>query len=455
MRKVFYKSGGTIASALMLTTLVMSISACGSNQAANNSTTPTNSPVASSKSDNHSADQAPVKIKYLTYRVGTHASAKLEAEQIRQFNEKYGKEVEVQVEEIPSDSAYEDKIKILAASGDIPDVVMGKNGINDILIKGNLATPFNDYLDKDPEWKSEIGEEAIAANTRDGKVWSISDQKQNIGYFYNKEMFEKAGIQPAQTWDEFMSNNEKLKAAGFVPLALMTGENAWTTNLILASIVGTSGEAGNKFMNTLHPVDFNTPEMIDALDKVKTMLQQDTTKDALGAGYANVANNFCQGKAAIIANGPWMIGDFSDTTKCAAGFDQKVGVSAFPGNGMISSYEVGYMIGAKTPETRDAAEKFIRFKTGLEGQRIALELGNVMPVSDQVQPSEEFKQKYPLFVESIEVSNQSKIHYSAFDSIVYPNVTDAWKLWYPELVFNKSTAEEFAKKLSDIAAKNK
>ena len=450
MGKTFYKTGSAIVGALIM----MSITACDSKLSTSNSGRSSNNPPTASVQSDNNAAKAPVKIKYLTYRVGTHSSAKQEAEQIKQFNAKYGKEVEVQVEEIPSDSAYEDKIKILAASGDIPDVVMGKNGINDILIKGNLVTPFNDYLSQDQEWATQIGEDALAANTHEDKVWSISDQKQTVGYFYNKEMFEKATIQPAQTWDEFMSNNEKLKIAGFVPLALMTGENAWTTNLILASIIGTSGEAGNKFMNTLHPSDFNTPEMIDALNKVKTMLEKYTTKDALGASYASAANNFCQGKAAIIANGPWMIGDFSDKAKCSTGFDQKVGIAAFPGSGMISSYEVGYMNGGQTQETRDAAEKFIRFKTGLEGQRIALEFGNVVPVSDQVKPSNELKQKYPLLVESINVGNQSYVHYGSFDSIVYPNVTDAWKLLYPELVFNKATAEEIATNLSLIAAKS-
>lgn len=128
----------------------MSISACGSQNSSENSGEPaTAAPSASGQASTAPTVKTPVKISYLTFRVGTHASARLEEEQIKQFNAKYGDEVEVVVEEIPSDSAYEDKLKILAASGDVPDVVMGKNGINDILIKGNLATPFNDYLDKD------------------------------------------------------------------------------------------------------------------------------------------------------------------------------------------------------------------------------------------------------------------------------------------------------------------
>lgn len=433
-----------IVAAVMMVSLV----ACGSR-------TPAETKAVDSKPGQKEGSKAPVKIKYPTYRVGTHSSAALEKEQLAKFNERFGKEIEVVVEEIPSDTAYNDKMKILAASGDLPDVVMGKNGINEILIKGNLATPFNEYMNKDSGWKAEIGDAALTANTRDGKIWSISDQKQVVGYFYNKEMFEKAGIRPAGTWDEFIVNCDKLKAAGYTPLAMMTGENAWTTNLLLASMVGTSGDAGNKFMNTLHPTNFETPEMIEGLKKIQVMLQKYTTKDAVGAVYANAANNFCQGKAAIIANGPWMIGDFSDTAKSPEGFDKKVGVAAYPGNGTFCSYEVGYMIGSKSQEAKDAAAKLIKFKTGVEGQTIALELGNVMPVSDKVQPSDAFKQKYPLFVETIDVGTKSKVTYQLFDTIVFTNVTDAWKTVYPELTFNKVTAEQVAKKLTETAAKYK
>lgn len=436
---------------LLAALMVTSLAACGSKTVSDNKAAV--SPATSSQTTVEA--KKAVTIKYPTYRVGTHASAAMEKAQLEKFNEKFGNEIKVQVEEIPSDTAYNDKMKILAASGDLPDVVMGKNGINEILIKGDLATPFNDYLDKDSKWKSEIGDEAIAANTRDGKVWSISDQKQVVGYFYNKEMFEKAGIKPAETWDEFMTNCDKLKAAGFTPIAMMTGENAWTTNLLLSSIVGTSGDAGNKFMNTLHPTNFETPEMIEGLKKIQVMLQKYTTKDAIGAVYANAANNFEQGKAAIIANGPWMIGDFSDKSKAPEGFDKVVGVAAYPGSGAFCSYEVGYMIGSKTQEEKDAAAQFIKFKTGVEGQSIALELGNVLPVSDKVQPSEDFKKKYPLFVETIDVGNSAKVKYQYFDNIVFPNITDAWKTLYPELAFNKLTAEQFAKKLTEIAAKNK
>jgi raffinose/stachyose/melibiose transport system substrate-binding protein len=435
---------------LILTIIVTVFTTACSKEPGTGSSSASNAPASSAQ-----AATPPVKITYATYRVGKQVTAAAETKIINDFKAKYGNEVDLQVEEIPDDQTYIDKMKVLAASNNLPDIVEGKDGINDILIKGNLATPLNEYLDADPQWKSEIGNDAIAANSRDGKVWSISNSAQILGYFYNKDIFAKAGIKPADTWDEFQSNNDKIKALGIAPLALMTGENAWTTNLFLASIVGTSNAAGNKFMNTMLPKNYESPEMINGLKQIQTMLQKYTTKDALGAGYANAANNFLQGKAAIIANGPWMIPDFTDKTKTSDGFDKKVGVAAYPGSGMFSTYEVGYMLTSKDQAHKDAAMKFLKFKTGAYAQEVLLELGSVMPLTNLVKITDDFKQKNPLFAETIDLGLNAKNKYASFDVINYGNITDVWKTLYPELVFNKSTAEQIAKKLSDVAAKNK
>ncbi|WP_242973906.1 ABC transporter substrate-binding protein [Clostridium thermosuccinogenes] len=450
MKKVFEKFlAGTVAACMMISLL----SGCGkSSEGAKNDTSSSETKTSASES---TAKKEPIKIKYPSYRVGTHVSAPAEKKILDAFREKYGDEVIVEVEEIPSDQTYVDKMKILAASKDMPDIVEGKNGINNVLISANLAVPLNKYLDEDPQWKEEIGQKAIEANSRDGKCWSISTARQIVGYFYNKEMFEKAGIKPAETWEEFESNLEKLKSAGFTPLALMTGENAWTTNLILASIIGTSGEAGNNFMNTLYPKNFETPEVIDALAKIQAMLQNYTTTDALGAAYANAANNFCQGKAAIIANGPWMIPDFSNPDKAPEGFEQKVGVAMYPNAGIFSSFEEGFMLCSKDDVHREAALKFLKFRTGAFAQSVMLEMNSVTPLTENVKPSEEFKKKYPLFMEINEFAAKAKYNYKFLDTINYANVTDAWKNIYPELAFNKVTPEQAAKMLSDVAAKNK
>lgn len=447
MKKAYVK----IAACTIAATMMMSLfGGCGSTDKKTGSDTniETGAPA-------EQTNKEPVKVTYPSYRVGTHVSAEAEKKIIEEFNKLYGHEVELVIEEIPSDQTYVDKMKVLAVSGDLPDIVEGKNGINNLLISGDLAVPLDEYLDADPQWKAEIGEKAIEANSRDGKCWSISGARQIVGYFYNKEIFEEVGIKPAETWEEFESNCEKILNAGYVPLALMTGENAWTTNLILASIVGTGGDAGNEFMNTAFPRNFETPEMIDALKKVQVMLQKYTTKDALGAAYVNAANNFCQGKAAIIANGPWMIPDFSNPEKAPEGFDKKVGVAMYPNAGIFSSFEEGFMLCSKDEAQREAALKFLKFRTGAFAQSVMLEMNSVTPLTENVKPSQEFMEKYPLFIEINDFAGKAKYNYKFFDTICYANVTDSWKTVYPELVFNKATAEEVAKKLGEIASKNK
>ena len=110
-----------------------------------------------------------------------------------EFKKKYSGEIELQVEEIPGDQAYVDKIKVLAASSDLPDVVEGKNGLNDLLIKGNLATPLNDYLEADTSWKDEVGADAINLTHEKGKfgllptVRSLSDISTTRSYSIKQE----------------------------------------------------------------------------------------------------------------------------------------------------------------------------------------------------------------------------------------------------------------------------
>ena len=198
-----------IMALLLVGCMAASLAACGSGEGKKNA---------------KKGGDGPVEIDYATFMVGTHQSAEAEKKVIDEFNKKYEGKIKVNIEELPSDSAYVDKMKTLAASNALPDVVIGKEGIRELAVKNGQAVDLIPLLEEDAEWKEEVGEGAIEYNKDGDALYSIANQKQIIGYFYNKAMFEDAGIKPAETWDEFMSNNEKLKEAGYTPLALMTGE---------------------------------------------------------------------------------------------------------------------------------------------------------------------------------------------------------------------------------------
>lgn len=400
------------------------------------------------------ATKEPITITFPNFLTGTNVGAPAFQKKLAAFNAKYGSEIKVDIEDIPSDDAYVSKIKLLMTSGQTPDVINGKQGLYDLAIKSGAAIDLTSYINADPDWKASMTDDALASRTVNGKLYSIPDSLDVVGYFYNKDMFQKAGITPAKTWEEWFSNCDKLKAKGFTPLAMMTGENSWTTNLILASLIGTSGDAGNKFMNTMHPKNFNTPEVIASLKQVQKMLQNYTTSDAVGAKYADAANNFSSEKTAIIANGPWMISDFSNKDKSAAGFDKKVGCAAYPNSGLITSFREGYLICSKDKAHQDASAKFIKFLTDNSSQQLDLEMVSQLPISKDIKISDDFKKMNPVLTDLVNVNLNTKVRYQSLDGINYANVASTFANLYPELIANKITAEQMAKSLSDTAAKN-
>lgn len=400
----------------------------------------------------------PIEISYATFMVGAHTSAEAEEEVINAFNEKYQGKIKVVIEELPSDEAFVDKMKILASSKTLPDVLIGKQGIRELAIENGQAVDIKPYLDEDPEWSKFVGEGAMNYNmTDDGKVYSISNQRQLVGYFYNKEMFETAGVAPAKTWDEFMTNNQKLKDAGFTPLALMTGENCWTTNLWLSAMIGTDGEAGNQFMNTTYPDTYSNDSVVKGLTMIQTCLKEYTTSDAIGAIYANAANNFLQGNTAMIANGLWMCPDFTDTTKAVEGLGDKVGISLYPENGMISQYEVGYILctANKSPEEQAAALEFLKFKTGEYAQGVFLEKAGVLPLTDNVKISDEYKAANPVMAQMLEISGDAEYQFENLDNTAYASVLDVFTVKYPELAYDEITPEDMAADLTKAIEANK
>lgn len=394
-----------------------------------------------------------VTLRYSTFMVGTHVLAKAEEKLLGRFNELYGDSVDLVVEELPTDTAYTEKMKVLAATNELPNLVGGKNGVRDIAIKNGQAVDLRELFAQDPEFRSQFLDEAIEANTmEDGSIYSLATDSVVVGYYYNKEIFAEVGIKPADTWEEFDSNCEKLLSKGYIPLALMTGENSWTTNILLSAMIAAESKVGLDFMNTRYPETYQTPEVISALTRMQTYLQKYTTPDALGAQYANAANNFEQEQVAMIANGPWMITDFSNPEKSVAGFEQKVAVASFPGGGLVSDYQEGYVVCAETDAEKQAAFELLKVFADAESQKIRLENANTVPCV-KLEISDEYKKANPLFSDYIELSNSAKYRFSLFDYMAYPAVVDAFGKYYPELAFGNITPQEMAKKLDEAASK--
>lgn len=399
-------------------------------------------------------EEGAVTIRLATFQVGVNSSAEWFASVVEAFKAEYDGEIVLEIEEIPGDQAYVDKMKTYLSMKDLPDLVFtgGYNLLDDAL-PANAVVDLTPYFEADKEFAARFFEDDIAYNARDGKIYGVPVERQPITYFYNKTLFEEAGIAaPATTWDEFMAQLEQLKGAGITPVSMDTLDSAWLSSLWLNSMVGTLSPAGNDWMNQSMPTDYNTPEFIKATGYVQEMLLKYTAPDALGGKYEHGANNFLNGNTAMIANGPWMIGDFY--AKGDDAFVDNIGTALYPNNGIFSGSMPGYLVGSKDEEHAAAAVEFLKFITREDMQLKAVEMYSAIPANKNVEISQSVVDQNPLLGKIVELQGEATMVYGNYQSLWYSNVVTELDRQYPLLAAGSLTPEQFAQALTDVAKKN-
>ena len=388
-----------LASAVM-GTMVVSLAACGKG---------------GDDKASGSDDSGKVVLDVINYHVGTDYAADYYSYLFEEFKKtEEGKNVEFNFEEIPTTDAYNQKIKLLISSGDLPDIVFnGGNNITELAAKSGKVADLTPYFEEDAEWKALFDDTSLEFNTVEGKIYGVPVSKEISYIYYNKELFKQAGIDAPEvafaSWDEFFAACDKLKEAGITPVGMDSADSGWLTNLWMSALIGTAGDAGNQWMNTMYPTDFNTPEVEKAAETIQKMFKEYTTADAVGGKYDPMATHFFNGEVAMFPNGPWMIPDFSQEEKAPEGFYDKVGIMLMPGNGMEMVPTPGDMVGATEEDKIKAAVAFLKFETTPENQIKALEMTGLQPVSNNLDIPAELTESDPLMAEVLEIQNKAEV----------------------------------------------
>ena len=396
----------------------------------------------------------PVTITHLTGWIGEHVFANFFANEMERFNAAYEGKINVVLEEI-NDQEREAKIKVMLAAGDLPDVwVVNNIDTPKLAADAGMLVDMKPYLEADPDWFAELDQGVldywIRASGAPDNIYGIASHADIFGYYYNTEMFEAAGITPAETWDEFFSNCDKLKEAGYTPIGMMGIEGGLITDFWLNALVGTANDAGLEWVNTFLPTDWETPEVIEALGTIQTMYQEYTTADAVSLGYLGVNNYFLNEKAAILANGPWMISSIYDLDQAAEGLGDKIGHAAFPENAMCYNPGYAWFNAATTPETADAAATFIKFWNDTEGQIQRLLQINLTPTSPKVDVAT--LDIDPILAELI-TKSEGTTRVSWPWTLLSEGMRSVMSQQLAALAYGEVTPEEMAKTLSEAAVK--
>ncbi|MBB3260884.1 multiple sugar transport system substrate-binding protein [Paraburkholderia bannensis] len=183
------------------------------------------------------------------------------------------------------------------------------------------------FEDLSPEWQKNNWDSMYAstkeASSYKGKQYAAPTVYYSWGMFYRKDLFQKVGIaNEPKTWNDFLEDCKKLKAAGIAPIAV-GARDAWTLagwfdylDLRLN---------GNKFHQQLMAGE--VPYTDPRVKKVYT-----TWKQLIDSGYfidnalsydLDAAQPFLfQGKAAMMLMGTFITGGFSPTVKQQMGYFQ-------------------------------------------------------------------------------------------------------------------------------------
>jgi multiple sugar transport system substrate-binding protein len=106
-----------------------------------------------------------------------------------------------------------DKLQTMIAGGDAPDLMMLNTGQFEQLASRGALLPLNDLMAKSNFDSSIYWPQAAEGTTYQGKVYGLPRDMSNVILYYNKDMFDKAGVPyPTAdwTWTDLLAAAKKL-----------------------------------------------------------------------------------------------------------------------------------------------------------------------------------------------------------------------------------------------------
>ncbi|MFI7133531.1 ABC transporter substrate-binding protein [Nonomuraea sp. NPDC050153] len=137
--------------------------------------------------------------------------------------------IKIETETRPGGSEGDNIVKTRLSTGDMSDVFWYNSG--SLLQALNPSQTLVD-LTGDPVLQN-VQKDFLPVVTQGDHVFGVpAGTAMGGGILYNRKVYEKLGLQVPKTWDEFMANNEKIKAAGIAPV-ISTFKDTWTSQLFV------------------------------------------------------------------------------------------------------------------------------------------------------------------------------------------------------------------------------
>ncbi|WP_249436087.1 ABC transporter substrate-binding protein [Paenibacillus sp. Marseille-Q4541] len=342
-----------------------------------------------------------------------------------------------------------EKLLAAVAGGNAPDVAyFDRFEVATWANQGSL-TDLTEFAQKDGVTEDGFYPFAWEEANFDGKLYAMPTSTDARLVFYNKEHFEKAGLDPEQTPKTIaeleavaekltIKEGKRFKQIGFIP---WYGQG-W--------FYGWGWAFGGDFLDANGKVTADDPKNVEALtwmsDFAKKYNIEDIASFTSSQGTSTM-DPFFTGQLSMQVSGPWTVSQAKKFNP-----DMKYGVFPMPtptGENHTTWSGGWATVMPKGSKNQEAAWEFMKFLSGEQGQEIFSKISGDFSIKESVNEKLGYKED-PIFKEFINILPQSHAR---------PVMTQG-SLYWNELASavdlatrGKGTPEELLKKVTDNVTK--
>jgi glucose/mannose transport system substrate-binding protein len=199
-------------------------------------------------------------------------------------------------------------LKARAVAGDPPAVVQMRGpAVQDWAAQGSL-----DELDPvAKDWSKELPPAIDSVLKYDGHYYAAPHWIHRVNWMYiNKPILDKVGGKVPTNWDELFALLDKMKAAGYIPIA--HGGTSYHDGVFFEGIVQSMGvDFYRKAIMELDPNALNSPTMVKVFDILRKSQEYFDSANQ-GRPWNLAASMVIEGKAGVLFMGDWAKGEFSN-----------------------------------------------------------------------------------------------------------------------------------------------
>lgn len=217
--------------------------------------------------------------------------------------------INVEWEYVPPGDTYFNRIRVMSQSGSLPDLFGVQADVFTELVREGFLRDLADDLQtpaykQDATWGDtfdpvllESADSSLAEDVQDpNRKYGVPFGAISIAVIYNKTIFEEVGIGEPADWDEFMSNNDALSEAGYVPLSFVgEGWGNWYYRMLMDQTL--RGVTPEDWLNG--DIAFTDDRVGQTFEIVKDMWDRGHfSPSALTNGIEDAQNLFVRGRLA-------------------------------------------------------------------------------------------------------------------------------------------------------------